>query len=82
MSETKKKHRYKHAEGKRWVEIRIKNPLQLFDARDPALFRERVPKVIINVFALYLVTEFLLWFSHFLTPKCSKYRAAWVSQLL
>jgi len=41
MSESKKKHRYKHAEGKRWIEVRIKNPLQLFDARDPAPFRER-----------------------------------------
>jgi hypothetical protein len=41
MSEKKKKHRYKHAEGKRWIEVRIKNPLQLFDARDPAPFRER-----------------------------------------
>ncbi|MFZ3230991.1 MAG: hypothetical protein WA160_12355 [Pseudobdellovibrio sp.] len=41
MSEPKKKHRYKHIEGKRWIEVRIKNPLQLFDARDPAPFRER-----------------------------------------
>ena len=41
MSETKKKHRYKHAEGKRWIEVRVRSPLQLFDARDPAPFRER-----------------------------------------
>lgn len=41
MSETKKKHRYKHAEGKRWIEIRVKSSQQLFDARDPAPFRER-----------------------------------------
>lgn len=39
--EVKKKHRYKHSGGKRWVEVRIKNPLQLFDARDPSPFRER-----------------------------------------
>jgi len=37
----KKKHRYKHAEGKRWIEVRIKSAQQLFDARDPAPFRER-----------------------------------------
>ncbi len=36
-----RKHRYKHAEGKRWIEIRIKSPEQLFDGRDPAPFRER-----------------------------------------
>ena len=41
ISEVKKKHRYKHAEGKRWIEVRIKNSQQLFDARDPAPFRER-----------------------------------------
>lgn len=41
MSEAKKKHRYRHAEGKHWIEVRIKNPFQLFDARDPAPFRER-----------------------------------------
>ncbi len=41
MTEPKKKHRYKHAEGKHWIEVRIKNPLQLFDARDPAPFLER-----------------------------------------
>ena len=41
VSEAKKKHRYKHAEGKRWIEIRIKSARQLFDARDPAPFRER-----------------------------------------
>jgi len=38
---TAKKHRYKHEHGKHWVEVRVKNPLQLFDARDPAPFRER-----------------------------------------
>jgi len=36
-----KKQRYKHIGGKRWIEVRIKNPLQLFDAKDPAPFRER-----------------------------------------
>lgn len=41
MSETKKKHRYRHVEGKRWIEVRVKSPLQLFDARDPSPFRER-----------------------------------------
>lgn len=41
MSEIKKKHRYKHAEGKRWIEVRVKSSQQLFDARDPAPFRER-----------------------------------------
>ena len=41
VSETKKKHRYKHAEGKRWIEVRVKSSQQLFDARDPAPFRER-----------------------------------------
>ncbi len=41
MPDTKKKHRYKHAEGKRWIEVRVKTTLQLFDARDPAPFRER-----------------------------------------
>ena len=41
MNETKKKHRYKHIEGKRWIEVRVKSPQQLFDARDPAPFRER-----------------------------------------
>ncbi len=41
MVETKKKHRYRHAEGKRWIEVRIKSPLQLFDSRDPAPFWER-----------------------------------------
>ncbi len=41
MNETKRKHRYKHIEGKRWIEVRIKSPQQLFDVRDPAPFRER-----------------------------------------
>ena len=41
MSEAKKKHRYKHSEGKRWIEVRVKSAQQLFDARDPAPFRER-----------------------------------------
>lgn len=41
MTETKKKHRYKHAEGKRWIEVRVRSVQQLFDARDPAPFRER-----------------------------------------
>lgn len=41
MVEMKMKHRYRHAEGKRWIEIRIKSPQQLFDSRDPAPFWER-----------------------------------------
>jgi hypothetical protein len=41
INKAKKKHRYKHLEGKPLVEVRVKNPLQLFDARDPAPFRER-----------------------------------------
>lgn len=41
MSETKKKHRYKQSEGKRWIEVRVKSAQQLFDARDPAPFRDR-----------------------------------------
>jgi hypothetical protein len=41
VSEAKRKHRYKHAEGKRWIEVRVKSSQQLFDARDPAPFRER-----------------------------------------
>lgn len=41
VTEPKTKHRYKHAEGKHWIEVRVKNTLQLFDARDPAPFRER-----------------------------------------
>jgi hypothetical protein len=41
LAKVDKKHRYKQAEGKRWIEIRIKNSRQLFDVRDPAPFRER-----------------------------------------
>lgn len=41
MPEPKRKHRYKHSEGKRWIEVWVKNPQQLFDARDPSPFRER-----------------------------------------
>jgi hypothetical protein len=41
MTSPRKKHRYKHVDGKRWIEVRVKNPQQLFDARDPAPFRER-----------------------------------------
>ena len=37
----KKKSRYRHVEGKPLIEVRIKSPLQLFDARDPAPFRDR-----------------------------------------
>lgn len=33
--------RYRRSEGKDWIEIRVKSPLQLFNARDPAPFRER-----------------------------------------
>lgn len=38
---TVKKNRYKLADGKHWIEVRIHSPQQLFDARDPAPFRER-----------------------------------------
>lgn len=41
MKETSKKQRYKHSEGKRWIEVRVKTAQQLFDVRDPAPFRER-----------------------------------------
>lgn len=41
MTDVKRKPRYRHAEGKRWIEVRIKSSQQLFDARDPAPFRER-----------------------------------------
>ncbi len=41
MSEARKKRRYKHVEGKSWIEVRVKSPQQLFDVRDPAPFRER-----------------------------------------
>lgn len=40
MTESKK-NRYKQAQGKHLIEVRVKNPNQLFDARDPAPFRER-----------------------------------------
>lgn len=40
-SQKDKKNRYKHVDGKRLIEVRVKNTLQLFDARDPAPFRER-----------------------------------------
>lgn len=36
-----KKHRYKHSHGKPVIEVRVKSAQQLFDARDPAPFRER-----------------------------------------
>lgn len=38
---TAKKHRYKHVQGKGVIEVRVKTPFQLFDARDPAPFRDR-----------------------------------------
>jgi hypothetical protein len=41
MADDIKKNRYKHADGKRLIEVRVKSALQLFDARDPAPFRER-----------------------------------------
>ena len=41
MSDATKKNRYKHADGKRLIEVRVKSALQLFDAHDPAPFRER-----------------------------------------
>lgn len=37
----KKKSRYKQTNGQHWIEVRVKNAQQLFDARDPAPFRER-----------------------------------------
>lgn len=41
MNDAKKKPRYKHSEGKRWIEVRVKSAMQLFDARDPAPFHDR-----------------------------------------
>lgn len=41
MRELKRKSRYKHVEGKRWIEVRVRSAQQLFDARDPAPFHER-----------------------------------------
>lgn len=41
MSQKDEKDRYKKIDGKRWIEVRVKSPQQLFDARDPAPFRER-----------------------------------------
>lgn len=41
MKTTPKRDRYRHSEGKRWIEVRIKSTNQLFDVRDPAPFRER-----------------------------------------
>jgi hypothetical protein len=41
MTEARKKSRYRHIEGKRWIEVRVKSAQQLFDSRDPAPFRER-----------------------------------------
>ncbi len=35
------KPRYRFAEGRNWIEVRVRNPMQLFDAKDPAPFRER-----------------------------------------
>jgi hypothetical protein len=36
-----KTQRYRHVAGKPWIEVRVKDPQQLFDVRDPAPFRER-----------------------------------------
>lgn len=36
-----KKQRYKHKDGKKLIEVRIKSAMQLFDAKDPAPFRDR-----------------------------------------
>lgn len=41
MSNKSKIQRYKHSDGKRLVEVHVKNSMQLFDSRDPAPFRER-----------------------------------------
>ena len=38
---TSKKQRYRQEQGKHWIEVRVKSPPQLFDARDPAPFRDR-----------------------------------------
>jgi len=38
---TVKKSRYKQIGGRQWIEVRVHSPHQLFDARDPAPFRER-----------------------------------------
>ncbi len=40
-SEIKNQSRYKRSKGKCLIEVRVKTPHQLFDARDPAPFRER-----------------------------------------
>lgn len=39
--ESRTRKRYKESEGKKWIEIRVRNPFSLFDSRDPAPFRER-----------------------------------------
>lgn len=41
MARKKTKDRYRVESGKTYIDIRLKNPLQLFDSRDPAPFRER-----------------------------------------
>jgi hypothetical protein len=37
----KKKPRYRHADGRPCIDVRVKNSSQLFDARDPSPFRDR-----------------------------------------
>lgn len=41
QSQKRYKPRYRHAQGKQWIEVRVREPQQLFDARDPAPFREK-----------------------------------------
>lgn len=41
MTAKKTKSRYKKINGKSLIEVRVKDPLQLFDSRDPAPFRDR-----------------------------------------
>ncbi len=41
MKPVRKKQRHRQIEGKPLIEVRVKEPKQLFDARDPAPFRER-----------------------------------------
>lgn len=41
MNDLKKNSRYRNAQGKHWIEVRVKDAHRLFDQRDPAPFREK-----------------------------------------
>lgn len=56
MEEKFLKTRYRHKDGKKWIEVRIKTAQQLFDARDPAPFRERD---LDDDFVEYITSSFL-----------------------